>query len=207
MEPHGRKRLEIRHTMSWNDVFVRLDGVDLGRTDRHTLYNGGIGFALRDGTMLHLALENDFRGYPMLCATRNGMPLPGTAGDPVSQIRGAAALMLVASVPQILVGWIMLNAVPPANGLPLIVAGIALLFLGLFSLAHSFPAMVIGSVVMGIETIVLMATKFTAADMINAWLLLMAVGWLMVRGIRGAHFIDHMRLPVRHPPRPFRRSR
>src|SRR5216684_5136436 len=81
IEPHGRKRLTVSAGRTWSEVVVRLDGVELGRTDREGLLKG-VEYPLRDHTSLRLWLEFGYRGAPRLFLTRNGRPLPGSAGDP-----------------------------------------------------------------------------------------------------------------------------
>lgn len=191
--------------MNWDTVVVRLDGMDLGWTDRERLYHGGAEFILRDQTRLKIWLKNDARGYPLLYATRNGMPLPDSGGDPVSMIRVAAAIMLIAGLPQILLGVaIGSEANSSGEGMALTAAGIALTLLGLFALAHSFAAMVIGSIMGFSETVLLIGLKGSPSDFFQELSLLILLGWILLRGIGAAHHLDHVRLPIRRPPQSLR---
>ena len=81
LEPHGRKRLELRRDTATGEVAVVLDGRELARVPREALY-GGVDFALPDESLLRVWTESGPRGAPFTYVTRNGHPLPGSEGDP-----------------------------------------------------------------------------------------------------------------------------
>lgn len=149
LERGGAKRLDVRHTMGWDQVEIREDGRDLASTDADALKDGGLDIALHDNTLLHVWLDTDFRGQLMFFATRDGKPLPGTAADPQIWIHGAAAVILIASIPQVALGIGLLVAGKPA--LLLLGAGLGVTALGIFAWAGSFASLLWGGIIALIE--------------------------------------------------------
>src|ERR1044071_3064983 len=80
---HGPKRLELRHTRKWDDVTVRVDAVEIGKTNMDEMRKG-VEFILFDHTILRLSVEPAPREGFYVNVTRNGHPLPGSGSDPVS---------------------------------------------------------------------------------------------------------------------------
>src|SRR5438128_2447799 len=75
-------------TRGWitSHVTVRLDAVELGRTNKEALREG-VEYKLYDHSVLRLWIEPGPRNTSLLMITRNGHPLPESAGDPVKWLR------------------------------------------------------------------------------------------------------------------------
>ena len=204
IEPHGRKRLEVSRNLSWSEIVVRLDGVELGRTDREGIFKG-LELELRDHTVLRLWTEHGPNGAPFLFATRNGHPLPGSAGDPhvmlwtsLGIFWGIAALQISFAVMVIhnnradeVIYWNL-------------AAGLVLALLGILAWRRSLAAMVIASVLCFGEIAIFLVTQGNITVW-NAWRLVFALGilgWMLKRGIVAVRDLNATRLPIRHRPEP-----
>jgi hypothetical protein len=142
LQRRGRKRVEVSRSLDWNEIVVRVDGVELGRTDRDGLM-AGLDLALRDRSVLRVWLENGPRGIPFLYLTRNGYPLPGTEGDPVKIVHTTVITMgIVAAMQIVFAGTVALNDRADATIYWILGAGCTLVLLCLPAWHHSVPAMI-----------------------------------------------------------------
>ena len=107
LQRHGPKRLEVKRSRTWKEVTIRLDGVELGRTDHDALMKG-VEFALRDHSLLRVWIEPGPRGSRFLYLTRNGHPLPGSDGDPVKNLRNTLIFIWSIAGLQILFSSLMI---------------------------------------------------------------------------------------------------
>ncbi len=202
IEPHGRKRLELRRNMDWSDVAVLLDGVELARTNREGLHEG-LDVALPDHSLLRVWVENGPSGAPFLYLTRNGHPLPGSEGDPSHTIwltvnffwcLAAFQIFLAAAV----IRYGNLDQSVYAIG----AAGLVLALLGILAWRRSYLAMVLASLLCLGELALLFYTE-GHINVWNVWRLIFGLGilgWLLLRGITAVRDINATRLPIRHPP-------
>jgi len=210
IEPHGRKRLTVSAGRTWSEVVVRLDGVELGRTDREGLLKG-VEYPLRDHTSLRLWLEFGYRGAPRLFLTRNGRPLPGSAGDPSTILWTTlvivwffAALQLALAVLVISFGYSKAGPVIFLN----LGAGLVLALLGVLAWRRSMAAMVIVAILCFGE-IALFLVSAGHIDAANIWRVVVGigiVGWLLKRAIVAIHDLKQSTLPIRHPPEPMHQT-
>jgi hypothetical protein len=212
IEPHGRKLLSVRRTQTWSEIVVRIGGRELGRSDREALLNGGVEYTLRDHTVLRVWLELDPRGNPMLFLTRNGMPLPGSEGDPVRILFTALILIWMFATLQIIFAASVICFGRPEEIIYVnLAAGLILAVLGILAWRRSLVAMVIASLLCFSELGLLLVSQ-GGIDATNIWLLTTNIwrlvlvlgisGWLLWRGIVAVDDLKAITLPIRHPPQP-----
>lgn len=92
LESNGPRDLELEWQGAYKTMTVRLREQELATLD-HAALSEGRDITLPDGTTLHLRLVSSFLSRE-LHLLRDGVPLPGTAGDPDS-VRGEAIGALV----------------------------------------------------------------------------------------------------------------
>jgi hypothetical protein len=188
--------------MRWSEVIVRLDGVELGRTDAEGIAKG-MEFALRDHSVLRVWLERGPRNTPFLYLTRNGHPLPGSEGDPVKILWATLVIIWGIATAQIFFSAAVIrngrgDAVIDWN----LALGSILALLGILAWRRSVPAMIAACVLCFSEVLLFFATQ-AHYNLANVWGLLFALGlfaWLLMRGIKAARELKAVRLPIRHPP-------
>ncbi len=205
LEPHGRKRLEVRRNMDWSEVIVLLDGVELGRVDGEGLIKG-YEQKLWDQTLLRIWLERGPRNTPFLYLTRNGHPLPGSEGDPVKIIRLTLSIIWILAGVQILFALMVIrNGRADATIYWALGLGCILVILGLMAHRRSLPGMIGACVVCFGEVAVFFASvmRRNAGSIFSLLFALSIFGWLLQRGIKAVRDINAVRLPIRHPPEPF----
>src|SRR6266498_574937 len=98
---HGPKRLEVRISVNpwagtWDEVVVRMDAVEVGRTNYRALHEG-VELELFDHSVLRMWLEFAPSGPPTLNITRNGHPLPGSGGDPQLNLHAMVTVLWIFS--------------------------------------------------------------------------------------------------------------
>jgi hypothetical protein len=204
LQRRGPKRLELRRSLDWGDVAIRLDGVELRRTNRDELLEG-LDVPLPDHSVLNLRLEPGPRGAMFLYLTRNGHPLPGTDGDPVTVLHQTVATMGIFAAVQIL-----FSALVAANGRAdatiywILAAGSVLAILCLFAWHHSVPATIAAALICLGELVALFATdvQHNVGNVLRMGIGLGLLGWFLLRGIGAARELKAITLPIRHPPEP-----
>lgn len=80
LEDGGDIRLEINWKMSGRDTCILVDGEEIGSIATKAEFNQGKEFALADGSTLSVRYKPKFMA-PGLYLSRNGRPLPRSAGD------------------------------------------------------------------------------------------------------------------------------
>ncbi len=92
LEAGGPPRITLTWGAFWKDMRVRLDDRELGTIPDGKALKAGRDFPLGDGTTLHVRLEQGF-GNAGLRVERDGVPLPGTSGDPAERLKLAYGLV------------------------------------------------------------------------------------------------------------------
>ena len=90
----GPPRLTLSWGMFWKNLTVTVDGLQVGTIAESAALKAGQEFRLPDGSTLSIRLDQGF-GKADLLVLRDGKPLPGSAGDPVTQANTAATLLFV----------------------------------------------------------------------------------------------------------------
>jgi hypothetical protein len=210
LTPHGRTRLEISRNMSWTEIIVLLDGVEIGRTDAEGIARG-YEIRLWDQSLLRVWLERGPRNTPFLYLTRNGHPLTGSAGDPEKVLRETLSVIWVVAAVQIGLALMAFSARLTTTD-PLINwmlgLGCLLALLSMFAWRRSFAAMIAACALLFGEVVIVLGTQSTLnyGNVSSLLVGLGLLGWLLVRGIKAVRYLKASALPVRHPPEPMHRS-
>lgn len=185
---------------------VRLDGVELGRNDREALLNGGVEYTLRDHTVLRVWLELGPRGIPMLYLTRNGMPIPGSEGDPARILLYTLVLIWIFGGLQIMFAAAVINNGRADEDIFLIfAAGLILILLGILAWGRRSVVAMVLACLLSFGELALLLISEGRIDAANVWRLVFGLGlfgWLLQRGIVAVHRLKAATLPIRHPPQP-----
>jgi hypothetical protein len=149
LEREGPKRLELSWGAFYKNFQAKLDGAVLNRdVPSKEELRGGLNLTLQDGSILFVQLrENPFAGAGLFLS-RDGLPLPGSAGDPAQQINQAAYLLYFLAAINAGVGIIaeLLKIEAMQNlglGYGSMLQGFVYGLLGFFTLKRSFVALAI----------------------------------------------------------------
>jgi hypothetical protein len=207
LEPHGRKRLELRRNTSTGETAVVFDGRELGRIPRELMAEG-VDFALPDKSLLRVWIEIGPRGVPFINLTRNGHPLAGADNDPVKTLWLTCSIFWCLAALQL---FFCIVGVTSPNGPDAAVywcgaLGGALGILGVFAWNRSVAATVLGSLIVFFELAVFFWFEgaHNAGAFINLGFALFIVAFLLMRGINAVTEIRSHRLPIREVPRPIK---
>jgi hypothetical protein len=208
LQRRGPKRLVVTRSRTWSDVTLRLDGVELGRVE-HEALTKGVDFALRDHSILRVWIEPGPRGSRFLYLTRNGHPLPGSDGDPVKTLRITLVFIWSIAALQMLFAA-MFIAKDRADQVVYwtLALGFALVLLGILAWRRSVVAMVVASFLFLAEVLYFFVYVVNVS-LSKAWnlvVLVLLLGWLLLRGIKAVRELKSMALPVRQPPEPMHPS-
>jgi hypothetical protein len=107
LEQGGPKRLEVSWKGLYKETTITLDGMQLGMVlDQKALY-AGQEYRLMDDSLLKVQLVSGIGGTE-LRATRNGIPLPGSASNPESRVKTATGIIFFIAGLNLLLGIIAL---------------------------------------------------------------------------------------------------
>lgn len=108
LEPDGPKRLTINwKSMSFKDTTITLDDVVVGTIPDQRELRAGQEFKLIDGSMLKVQLVQNISGSEVQ-VLRNGVPLPGSASNPETRLKGAWGMIFFIAGLNLLLGIIAL---------------------------------------------------------------------------------------------------
>ena len=206
LEPHGRKRLELRRNADWSDVAIVLDGRELARTTKAQMYEG-IDIALPDHSLLRVWFENGPRGVPLLYLTCNGHPLPGSEGDPVKILWITVMIFWALGALQAFFGAaVMVKGNPDGTTTAIGAAGLALVLFGTLAWRRSYAATVLASLIVFVELTLLLffSGHHSVWDLWPAAVGVSITAWMLLRTINAVAEINAHTLPVRRPPEPLR---
>ena len=140
IERNGPKRIQVTWSGMWKEFTVSFDGQQAGTWTKDELTQGKE-VSLPDGSTFKAHLRRVGMGQE-LALLRNGMPLPGSAADPVQLVKTAAGILYFLAGLQALLGVVaivgrvefLLNL---GMGIPSIVVGAVLGVLGFFTMQRS----------------------------------------------------------------------
>lgn len=113
LSPGAAERLSLSWGAFFDDFQIALDGRPIGRFEsRHHLERGDA-FALPDGRSLHVRLQRGAMG-PSLEVSVDGVPLPGSASDPLSRVRLAGYVLWTLATFSVGLGAVAVVAQPTA---------------------------------------------------------------------------------------------
>ncbi|NPC70912.1 hypothetical protein HPP05_14250 [Corallococcus exiguus] len=87
LEAGAPKRLELTWGLFWKNFEVRFDGRPIGSAPDAAALKAGVEYRLPDGSTLQVKLKQT------LSVLRDGVPVPGSDGDPEQQMRSAGNLL------------------------------------------------------------------------------------------------------------------
>jgi hypothetical protein len=209
LEPHGRKRLELRRNSGTGETAVVLDGRELGRITRDLMAEG-VDFALPDESLLRVWIETGPRGVPFINVTRNGHPLPGADNDPVKTLWLTCSIFWCLAALQLFFFFVV-GRTPDRLDASVYWCGTlggALAILGIFAWRRSAAATVLASIIVFIELAVFFWFEgaHDAGGRVQLGFALFIVAFLLMRGINAVTEIRSHRLPIREVPRPTKSS-
>ena len=206
---HGPKRLDVRISVNpwagtWDEVVVRMDAVEVGRTNYQALREG-VDLKLFDHSVLRMWLEFAPSGPPTLNITRNGHPLPGSGGDPQLTLHAMVTVLWIFSGLHILIESVFMipadlheHLSVRRNCLSATVSAIVIL-LGIAAWRRSVPALVAMCALFFGHVIVWLGLHFHPIIALQLLTPMIMGGWLALRAIRSAIELKTLRLPIRHP--------
>ena len=166
----GPNRIEVAWRGIFKDVVVTFDGKEILRfADRKALDVGG-SYQLEDGATLNVTFKKASFGSSNagLSVTRDGKPLPGSAGDPNVEARAAAGILFFVATISIAMGVVVLAthaswAVAMGAGWSSIIEGAVFGGLGLIVwFKKSMVALIIATVLYGLDSIIMFAGSVAA---------------------------------------------
>jgi hypothetical protein len=207
LEPHGRKRLELRRNSGTGETAVVLDGRELGRIPREAIHEG-VDFALPDESLLRVWIETGPRGVPFINVTRNGHPLPGADNDPVKTLWLTCSIFWCLAALQLFFAVVGVNSPngPDAGIYWCGALGGALGILSIFAWHRSQAATVLASIIVFVELAVFFWFEgaHDVSSRINLGFALFLVAFLLMRGVNAVAEIRSHRLPIREVPHPIK---
>ncbi len=145
LEPEGPERLSLSWRGNFKEMEISVDGDRVGSFDDAKALKEGGTFALPDGSSLEVKLAAPFL-LPELQITRDGEPVPGSPGHPVTRHAGAYNMIFVIAALNVGVG--LLGALTGAAfflslgiGWASVLTGIVYAILGLFVKRGSIVAL------------------------------------------------------------------
>ena len=207
---HGPKRLEVRIAVkplagTWDEVVVRMDAVEVGRTNYQALREG-VEFKLFDHSVLRMWLEFAPSGPPTLNITRNGHPLPGSGGDPLLKLHAMVVVLWIFSGLHLLIESLFMIPEDLREHLPVrrnclsaTVSAIVIL-LGILAWRRSVAALVAMCVLFFGHVIVWLGLHFHPIIALQILTPMIIGGWLALRAIHAAIELKTLRQPIRRPP-------
>ena len=157
LERDGPKRLEVSWKGRWKDVAIQLDGETIGTIPGQKELSAGQEFQLPDGSILTVQLIKKLTAVE-LQLLRDGQPLPGSATDPETMLKGAYVILFFIAGLNIVLGSIAYlfqaeTLQRMGMGFYSIIFGVVFLVLGRFVRRRSLAALVIAIVIFVLDSI------------------------------------------------------
>jgi hypothetical protein len=189
IERNGPKRVEINWSGMWKDFNVKFDGAAVGSVTKDEL-NAGKELKLPDGSTLKVHLRKSGMNTE-LALLRDGVPLPGSAADPVTLVKTAAGIVYFLGGVQVLIGVIAVAGhvemlLAAGLGAESIFIGVVMGILGFFTMQRSRIALGLAMAVFLIGGIVTIASSVGAGGTPPVGGIIMRVLFLsaMARGFK-----------------------
>jgi len=189
LEKDGPQRLEIAWRGMYRNVTVALDGNELGTIPDQRALAAGESFSLPDGSRLSVQLVRKLSGAE-LQVLRNGQPLPGSASDPESRLKGAYGIIFFVAVLNLVLGLItVLGDVEFLQSIGIgpysIAFGVLFAVLGYFTMRRSVAALVLAIVLFALDAIlgVALAAGAGATPNVAGIVFRVLLIWPMAQGV------------------------
>lgn len=114
LEEGGPKRLRISWRGHYQELWASMDGVQVGQSLGKEALRQGEYWRLPDGSQLGVRLHTG--GLQLLLVERDGRPVPGSQGHPMTWVRSAAWLLVLACFVHLLRDYVLLYVRPEGAG-------------------------------------------------------------------------------------------
>ncbi len=158
----GEKRIEILASRKWNEVEVRVDGIQACIISKKELFSG-YDLPLSDGSVLNIKRPRFFLDMRRLLITRNGLPISRsvTGYDNQMAVTNAAFLIYIVAMVNLILGilsiFVKIDAIAMFNfGWLNVIFGFVFLVLGFFAQRKSIVAMILFIVIFGLDSLTLL---------------------------------------------------
>ena len=156
LERDGPKRLEVSWKGSWKNLAIQLDGETIGNVQEQKDLTAGQEFQLPDSSTLTVQLVKKLASVE-LRLLRDGQPLPGSATDPETLLKGAYVILYFIAGLNIVLGaiaYLLQAEVLQSMGMGFysIVFGTIFLVLARFVRLRSTVALVIAIVIFVLDS-------------------------------------------------------
>lgn len=168
LERNGPARVEIEWRGKWKDVRVRADGAELGIFANKNELEAGREFSLPSGGVLAVQLVRGFAAVE-LRVMRDGVSVPGSAGDPAQRVKEAAYMLyFIAALNVVLGGLVELARVEFLGsigaGWASVVGGAIFALLGWQTSKRSRVALSLGIGLLALDTIWLLVNAIQSVQ-------------------------------------------
>ena len=157
LERDGPKRLGVSWKGNWKNVAIQLDDETIGTVPGREELSAGQEFQLHDGSTLTVQLVKKLVSVE-LRLLRDGEPLPGSATDPETLLRGAYVILFFIAGLNILLGLIstlfqaeILQSM--GMGFYSIIFGVVFLVLARFVRRRSTVALVMAIIIFALDSL------------------------------------------------------
>ena len=163
LEEGGPKRLQLSWRSHYEELWASVDGVQVGQSlSKEALRHGEL-WRLPDGSRLGVRLHTG--GLQLLLVERDGRPLPGSQGHPMTWVRGAAYSLLLACFVHLLRDYVLLLVRPEGSGpewvgLPFLLS-LAIGLAGLVTLRHARLGLIAAALLLPLKALAA-AVRLTA---------------------------------------------
>ncbi len=207
-EAGGPERVEVDWEGAFKNLTVTFDGASLGSFENAKDIETPQSFALPDGSRLELVLAK-VGPFPELRLSRDGEPLPGSAGDPQTQLEAAANMILAIAAMNAILGFVaaildLTFLKSMGVGWASVLTGAIYAGLAVFVRKRSFPALAVavGLFILDGLYMFVAAAEAKASPPIGG--LIARVFFLipMVRGFGAISELNKPRKPKRRAPSP-----
>ena len=160
------KKLTISWGVGWSNVRVEYDGEEIGMVETRKELQAGQTFTLPDQSELNVKLQSSIFSSG-LSLTRNGVPVPDSAKDPISTIRGCWQIAHIVAAYNILIGILFVvlkfdTPYLPKFGYITAALGVGYLILAqMLKRRKSLPALIGFIILFTLETLLEAATNYS----------------------------------------------
>ena len=159
------KKLVISWDIGWNNLHIEFDGKEIGTIENRKQLQAGQEFTLPDKTTLQVKLQNSLVSSGLIL-TRNGVPVPDSIKDAMTDLRNSYIVGYIVAVYNIIIGFLFVQLkleTPylPQFGYITFVLGIAYAILARRVSKKSLAAIIALLVLFTLEAVLEAATNYS----------------------------------------------
>jgi hypothetical protein len=102
------KTLVAYWNFGWNNIHIELDGKEIGIIENRKKLQEGQTFTLPDKSTLEVKLQNSLLSSGLIL-THNGVPVPDSIKDPMTDLRNSYIVAYVVAVYNIIIGFLFVQ--------------------------------------------------------------------------------------------------